>query len=354
MASIDHDDGQVTEDDSDDKTQIREGEEGYVQDEDKARDMAEAGDTYRTAARAVREDTKGVNVGKYDWWLKDKNTPEERAEVFEKAADDAENSAGELHDESLSSDYSHNPEKAKLMILAERRRKSNLAEKTPREVGNQYDLKKAEVEVGKSLAEALKEAPGHKVEAVFLRYSHLIAERLRKDGDPLSLNLEALDLAYKFMGGWETLQEHGHNKWVQVKFNNRLDGSIDITKTNGPLGTTAEKWHIPMFDKIPFNSGGYDRSHKTDTAYYEVVETSKDSDGEFDKVEMKKTRKLGEADVASLKKVFGEVRAHDAVKRGNTLYPGDEGYEDALRDEHYGQDGTNGQSYLEQNYGIKP
>ena len=33
--------------------------------------------------------------------LRTKNTPEERAEVFEKAADDAENSAGELHDESL-------------------------------------------------------------------------------------------------------------------------------------------------------------------------------------------------------------------------------------------------------------
>jgi hypothetical protein len=224
------------------------------------------------------------------------------------------------------------------MIIAERKLKRNLAEKTPREVANKYDLEKAEAEAGKPLAEALKDAPDHKVEAVFLRYSHLVAERSQKDGDPLSLNLQALEMAYKFVGGWKTLQEHGHNKWMQVAFNDRLDGSVDITKTNGNLGTTAEKWHIPMFDKIPYNSGGYDRSHAADTAYYETTETSSDSDGQFDKVQVKKTRKLGEADVANLKKAFGAVRSFDIEKNRNTLYPGDEGYAEAMADINYGRD----------------
>ncbi len=256
-------------------------------------------------------------------------------EMFEREAESVEQYTGEQYEEARSSSYSHDVEKAMRMMRAEGARKTNLAEKTPLEAGNQYDLERAEKELGISLADVLERTTEASDKAVtFLRFSHLIAEHYRKVGDDLSPSLEALDLAYKFTGGWghKTLQEYSHNKWVQVAFDGDKNGAVSITKG-------AEKWQIPMFDddaKGYRHTGTYARPR--DFAYYELTKLESDPDGQFDRVQIRKTRSLGPADVANLQRVFGEVREYDAHKRENTLYPGDDGFAEALADINYGRD----------------
>lgn len=327
LGTIDHDDNHV-----------REGEEGYVQDENKAREMAEAGDISRTEARANREGQ--ANVGKYDRSLKDK-TPEERAEFFDKMADKAEDSAGELYDEAQSSDYSHNPDKAKRMILAERGRERNLAAPTPREAGDRYDTEMADEQIGKPRAEALKEAPDYKIAQMFLRYSQVIAEAYRKHGDELTVNLKALELAAKsiFRHGSVGIEEYEFGKYVTISVNQEKGGAIDIVTGGRNIGSTTEKWHIPMFDDDPKghrHTGTY--AQPRDFAYYEFRESAPDPGGGFERVHTRKTRSLGEQDLANLDKLFGKVSAFKAAERANTLYPGDEGYEEELAEINYGRD----------------
>lgn len=318
-----------------------EGEEGYVQDTDKARVMAEAGYGLRAMARAKSEQDVPEKLRTlYRTRMSNRaNGAEGRGmsakEMFEQEAERVEERTGEEYEAARSSDYSHDVEKAMRMMRAERARKTNLAEKTPLEAGNQYDLERAEKEVGKPLTEVLEASKESSDKAIaFLRFSHSIAEQYRSVGDDLTPNLEALDMAYKFTAGWghKTLQEYGHNKWVQVAFDSSEKGAITITK-----GT--EKWRIPIFDDDPNgykHTGSYARPR--DFAYYEVVESTPDPDGEFDKVQVRKLRSLSEADVSNLGKAFAAVKAFDAEKRKNTLYPGDEGYEEELAEINYGRD----------------
>ena len=225
-------------------------EDGRVQDENKARDMAEAGDTFRTEARRHREGKGDPNAWNYGQTLKDK-TSGERGEFFDEKASKAEESAGELYDEAQTSDYSHDPDKAKQMILAERGRERNLAAPTPKEAGDRYDRERAEEQVGKSRAEALKDAPDYRVAGIFLRYARVIAENYRKHGDELTVNLQALELAAKSVSRNGTIEEYEFGKYVTVSVNDEKGGAIDITTSGRNIGNTTEKWHIPMFDDDP-------------------------------------------------------------------------------------------------------
>jgi hypothetical protein len=329
-----HQDEQPIEDSADNHV-----EDNRVQDVDKARVMAEAGYGLRAMARAKSEYDlpEGKLRNLYKTRMSNRANGAEGAgmtakEMFEQEAERVEERTGEEYEAARSSDYSHDVEKAMRMIRAEKARKTNLAEKTPLEAGNEYDLERAEKEVGKSLAEVLEASKeGSDKANAYLRFSHLIAEQYRRVGDKLTPNLEALDLAYNFTGGWghKTLQEHGPNKWVQVAFDADKKGAISITKGN-------EKWRIPVANSDP--DGSNRRSPLNDSATYEVTVNSPDPDEQFDRVQVRKVRNLGEADVENLKKAFGEVRRYDAQKREHTLYPGDDGYEEALADINYGRD----------------
>ncbi len=324
---------------SQDTEQDHESEDNRVHDVDKARVMAEAGAELRAMARAKseRDLPEGVLRNRYRTRMRNRANGDEGAgmsakEMFDKEADRVEEQVGEDYEAARTSDYSHDVEKAMCMMRAEKARKTNLAEKTPIEVGNQYDLERAEKEVGKSLAEVLEATKGGSDKAIaFLRFSRSIAEQYRSVGDELTPNLEALDLAYKFTAGWshKTLQEYGYNKWVQVAFDADKGGAISITKA-------GEKWRVPMSNSDP--NGSNRRSTMNDSATYEVNVNSPDPDEQFDRVQVRKVRGLGDADVENLKKAFGEVKAFDAHKKANTLYPGDEGYEEELAEINYGRD----------------
>jgi hypothetical protein len=312
-------------------------EEGRIQDEDKARDMAEAGDSYRTKAMENRDEKTA--------WKHEKSfqgrTPEYRAEFYDDQADKAEKTAGEIYDEAQSSDYTNDTDKAKRMIKAERYHNTmNLAAPTGAEEGAKYDFERAEGEVGKPRAEALKDAPDYDMSKIFLRYSHVIAENYRKHGDELTVNLKALETAYNSMRRYgNRIQEYEFGKYVSVEVNSEKAGAIDITTSGRNIGNKTEKWHIPMFDDDPkghSHTGTYARPR--DFAYYEVTETTRDTDEDFDKIQTKKTRALGEKDVANLGKLFGKVADYKAMERANTLYPGDDGYAEELAEINYGRD----------------
>ena len=312
------------------------GGDGRVDDIDKARDMAEAGDANRTKAMENRNEK---TAPKHERSFSSNSTPEEHAEFYDEQAERAEKSAGEVYDEAQSSDHSNNTDKAKQMILAERARERNLAAPTAKEVGDKYDLKSADEQLGILRAEALKDAPDYKVSEIFLRYSRVIAKNYRKHGDELTVNLKALELVAKSVARHGTIEEYEFGKYVTVSLNDEKGGAIDITTGGRNIGTTTEKWHIPMFDDDPKghkHTGTY--AQPRDFAYYEVTESAPDPDGEFDRVQTKKTRSLGDKDVANLDKLFGKVSAYKAVERENTLYPGDEGYEEELAEINYGRD----------------
>ncbi len=313
------------------------GGDSRVDDIDKARDMAEAGDAHRTKARENREDVDGENARQYVGL--EQKTPEERAEFYDKRAEEAERSAGEVYDEAQSSDYSHDPDKAKQMILAERARERNLAAPTPKEAGDKYDLEVAKEQIEKSRGEALKGISDHRMTEIFLRYSRVIAENYRKHGDELTVNLKALELVAKSVARLGRINEYEFGKYVTVDLNDKKGGAIDITTGGRNMGTTTEKWHIPMFDDDPKghkHTGTYARPR--DFAYYEITESAPDTDGDFDRVQTKKTRSLGDKDLANLDKLFKKVSAHKAAEQEHTLYPGDEGYEEELAEINYGRD----------------
>ncbi len=324
-------------------------ETGQENDKDKARVMAEAGAKYRNMARVASEHELPPGAQQIEYRAHKSNRMHGQdgvglsvKEMFDKKAVYAEDTAGEAYEAARSSDFSKDPEKAMAMERASRLRTRNLAEKTPLEAANNYDLERAEREVGKSLAEVLEEIKDREhdtsksLTVAYLKFAHLIAEYGREIGDPISPNIEALDLIYKFTGGWthKTLQEYGHNRWVHVNFkgNGNGNGAIEVKKG-------GEKWHLPMFDDDPKGhrfTGTY--AQPRDYAYYEVTERSADPDGAFDTVEITKKRAFGDQDMAKLKKVVREVDSFAMEKRANTLYPGDDGYEEELAEINYGRD----------------
>jgi hypothetical protein len=313
----------------------------YIEDQDKAQEMAEAGDKYRTEAKENRENTNGNNSYRYQNYGSSiqSKTPGERAELFNEWADKAEQSAGELYDEAKSSDYTHNADKAKKMILADRERKGNLAADTPKEAGNKYEREAANEQMGKTQAEALKDVSDHNMARIFLRYSKVIAENYRKHGDELTLNLKALEMVAGSLGYSGGTQEYEFGKYVTITVNSEKGGAVDIVTSGRNIGSTTEKWHVPMFDDDPAGdsyNGTYARPR--DFAYYERTELASDTDGEFDKVQTKSTRSLGNKDLDNLSGLFGKVSKYEAMEISNTLYPGDDGYGEALAEINYGRE----------------
>jgi hypothetical protein len=311
-------------------TQESEGQEdGRIQDVDKARDMAEAGDTNRTKAMESRDEN---TARRHEKSFNSGSTPEYRAESYDKQADKAENEAGEVYDEAMASEDTNDVDKAKRMIKADRYHNTmNLAAPTGVEEGNKYDSEIADEQLGKPRVEALKNARDFNMTKIFLRYSHVIAENYRKHGDELTVNLKALESAYNFTRGHgRDTAEYGFGKYVTASVNTEKDGAIDITTSGRNIGTTTEKWHIPMFDYNHNSQPEYYRPHRADSAYYEVTETTRGTEDGFDKVVTTKTRALGEEDLDNLGKLFGKLADYKAAQRANTLYSGDEGYEEAL------------------------
>ncbi len=331
-----------------------------IRDKDKAQVMAEAGADFRDMARANYADELPENLRTRYKTRKDNHSGgyEGKGKSFKQMLDSdaewAEERTGEDYEEAKSSDYSHDTEKAMHMTRAERKRKVNLAESTPREAGDRYDLETAEAQLGQPRAEALKEAPDYRVVGIFMRYSRAIAENYRKHGDELTPNLRALEIVAKSVARHGTIEQFGFGKWVTIELNDEKGGAIDVVTSGNYRSDTGEKWHIPMFDDDPegYRSKGPGRSR--DYAKYEITDATQDPDGEFDRVLTKKTRKLGDKDIANLEKLFGKVSSFRAAQEANTIYPGDDDYEDTMREIYHGVDGSNGGSYLEEQFGIKP
>lgn len=172
------------------------------------------------------------------------------------------------------------------------------------EAGKEYDL---EVALNKekwshihSPEEARKFASENR--NVFLKYSHAIAENYRKFGDKLSPSLEALDMVY------ELVRDYGYDKFDTVRTNhdpNAVKVEIDesgggavIVSTQRYSKDPREQWRLPMFGR----------------GEYTVTLSSGDPEGEFSRVETKKTRSLSEEDVTNLGKLLEpavKFRAHE-------------------------------------------
>lgn len=127
---------------------------------------------------------------------------------------------------------------------------------------------------------------------VFLKYSHAIAENYNKHGDKLSPSLEALDMVHKLVGDvgyneFATQRSNHDPNSVRVELDESNGGAV-VVSTMRYTGQPKEQWRLPMFGK----------------GEYTITETIGDPDGKFSRVETKKTRSLGEEDVANLGKIL--------------------------------------------------
>jgi hypothetical protein len=185
---------------------------------------------------------------------------------------------------------------------------------------------------------------------IFLKYSHVIVESYQQHGEQIPLTLKALDLVYELAkdvgyNNFDTVFSDYDSKRLLVELDESNGGAV-VVRTR----QQHEQWRLPMFGR----------------GEYTVSQVTSDPEGQFGNVETKKTRSLREEDVAKLDTLLKpaikyreqqkkrQQQAYYEDEDDDMLRPGDAGYEDAMRDEHYGRDGTNGKSYLEQNYGIKP
>ena len=124
------------------------------------------------------------------------------------------------------------------------------------------------------------------------------------------------------------------NKWVGVEFSDEKGVSVDIEQSDGKHNVSA-RWHVPMFNTAKHNYYGIVVG---DAAHYEVIEKSKDPDQQFDDIQTHKTRKLGKPDIASLKEAFGKVKEYRIGQQADTMYPGDDGYDEAMAEINSGRD----------------
>lgn len=351
----------VTDSVVEDPTQLTPEEElkspDRIKDPAKAQVMAEAGADFRDMARAHSESDLPESL-RMKYRTRRNNHSfgyEGKGMTFKQMLDHdaewAEEQTGKAYEAAKTSDYSHDTEKAMHMTRAEGNRKTNLAEATPKEAGDKYDLETAEAQLGQSRVEALKNASEDRVVGIFLRYSRKIVENYRKHGDELTPNLRALEIIAKSFPRHKGLAQYDFGKWVRVELNDEKDGAIEVSTSGNYQDGTGERWHIPMFDEDPEGYRGRGRSR--DHATYEVTEATQDPDGKFDRVLTKKTRQLGDEDIANLEKLFGRVSSFRAAQEANTIHPGDDEYEDTMRDIYDGVDGSNGGTYLEERFGIK-
>lgn len=173
------------------------------------------------------------------------------------------------------------------------------------EAGNEYDLgvalSKEKWSHISTPEEARKFASANR--NVFLKYSHAIAENYKKYGDKLSPSLEALDMVHglvKDVGYNEFASQRGINdpNKVRVELDESNGGAV-VVSTLRYSGQPKEQWRLPMFGK----------------GEYTITQTTGDPDGEFSRVETKKTRSLGEEDVANLGKLLEPAVKHKAQEK---------------------------------------
>lgn len=158
--------------------------------------------------------------------------------------------------------------------------------------GNEYDLEVAlNTEKWSHIhtpEEARKFASANR--SVFLKYSHAIAENYRKYGDKLSPSLEALDMVHNLVKDYgyttfDTVRTNHDPNSVRVELDDSGGGAV-IVSTMRYSSEPREQWRLPMFGR----------------GEYTITQTAGDPDGEFSRVETKKTRSLNEVDVANLGK----------------------------------------------------
>jgi hypothetical protein len=194
--------------------------------------------------------------------------------------------------------------------------------------------------------------------SIFLRYSQAIAENNREHGDAVSPGLQALEMVHDLVG------QAGANEFptsrdgtfdpnkVLIRFNETKSGQVVVETGSEYRGGKKQEWELSMFGR----------------STYKETEVSADPEGKFQRVVKTGSRELTQEDVDALAAVIEPAKRHrdsekrrwdrqrqeDEMEDDDVIRSGDPEYEDAMRDIHYGRDGTDGKSYLEQNYGIKP
>jgi hypothetical protein len=169
--------------------------------------------------------------------------------------------------------------------------------------GRQYESRNALVtyahEGVTSSEEALRLAKHDRT--MFINYGHAIAENHRKQGDKLSLELEAIDKVYAFqekitkLGGDKLWASQGYRvstlEDARIKTANGYYGGMDVLL----IRNGGEQWSLSMFD------GGE----------YKVSKSEHIPGAEFEDVQTIKTRAITEEDVAHLDETLtGWVESH--------------------------------------------
>jgi hypothetical protein len=212
-------------------------------------------------------------------------------------------------EEQVSSTYIRNKDKAEVMAHAQNDviKENRKLERQGRyeDLPDEYEVEWAaesegrEYEVRNALATYAHEGISTPAEALrlarhdrdmFLKYSHAIAENLRKHGDELSLGLEAIDKVHEFqqqitkLGGDKLWKSQGYRISAQEKSTVGNFGDLDALL----IRSDSDEWTLSMFD------GGD----------YEVSKHEYDTGGEFQYVTTTKRRAITEEDVVKLDKTL--------------------------------------------------